>query len=413
MAKYFRFFAKKAYKRWSPRTIAVTGSVGKTTMLHLLEAELGKKAHYSHGANSMYGVCFDILGLEGVTGSKLRWLYLLIAAPVKSLYFKHKEPYYVMEIDGDRPQGAEFIVSFVKPEITLWISVGLSHAFRFDEEVKKGIHEDLERAITHEFAMVPQYTENLVLLDGDIYLMNKALEKIKKHYPSHSAEVVKCTKDHLKNYAVTPDSATFKMQKHTFRFSAPMPPDLAIQLDMLEQLCKYLKLKVKTDLKDLPLPPGRNSFFKGKHGENLIDSSYNAHLISVESILGMFKQMKVPHKWLVLGDMVEQGSATKTEHETLAKLINNLNPEQTILIGPRLKKYTASKLKKKPFVTTDQKEALKYIEDNVKGSETIVFKGSQYLEWIIEKLLKDPEDAQYLPRREKAAIKRRKKWGLE
>ena len=56
---------------------------------------------------------------------------------------------------------------------------------------------------------------------------------------------------------------------------------------------------------------------------------------------------------------------------------------------------------------------MKFIEENIKGGETIVFKGSQYLEWIIEKLLKNPADAKKLPRREKAAMKRRKNRGLD
>jgi hypothetical protein len=43
----------------------------------------------------------------------------------------------------------------------------------------------------------------------------------------------------------------------------------------------------------------------------------------------------------------------------------------------------------------------------------LIFKGSQYLEWIIEQLLAHPEDAKKLCRREKAAVARRKSWGLE
>ena len=46
-AKYFRFFANKSLKRWKPRIIAVTGSAGKTTMLHLIEFELGKNLNWS------------------------------------------------------------------------------------------------------------------------------------------------------------------------------------------------------------------------------------------------------------------------------------------------------------------------------------------------------------------------------
>ena len=42
-AKYFRHFANMVFRRWHPRVIAVTGSAGKTTMLNLLEHEIGKK----------------------------------------------------------------------------------------------------------------------------------------------------------------------------------------------------------------------------------------------------------------------------------------------------------------------------------------------------------------------------------
>ena len=54
-----------------------------------------------------------------------------------------------------------------------------------------------------------------------------------------------------------------------------------------------------------------------------------------------------------------------------------------------------------------------YIEKNITGKETLLFKGSQYLEWIIEKLLLDPKDSKKLCRREKAAVARRKSWGLD
>ena len=129
----------------------------------------------------------------------------------------------------------------------------------------------------------------------------------------------------------------------------------------------------------------------------------------------MFKAMKVEHKWLVIGDIVDQGSIEGQEHAKLATEIIKVKPEKVILIGRRTKKYTAPLLKEAgivPFVTNDPKKALTYLEKHLSGSETVLFKGSQYLEWIIEKILRDPADAKKLPRREKAAIKRRQKRGL-
>ena len=99
----------------------------------------------------------------------------------------------------------------------------------------------------------------------------------------------------------------------------------------------------------------------------------------------------------------------------LAKLLLDTKVEKIVMIGRRTKRYTAPLLKDKcDFESFDKPQAaLKYLEKNLTGKETVIFKGSQYLEWIIEKLLENPEDAAKLCRREKAAIHRRKKWGLD
>ena len=164
------------------------------------------------------------------------------------------------------------------------------------------------------------------------------------------------------------------------------------------------------------MAPGRCSFFKGKKGINIIDSSYNAHMISMTSVLDMVKRMHAEHKWLVIGDIVDQGSLEEEEHKKLASLIAEVKPDKVILVGRRTKKYTAPELKKmgvSAVATLDPKKALAYIEKTITGRETIVFKGSQYLEWIIEKLLANKEDEKKLCRREKAAVMRRKSWGLD
>lgn len=420
VASYFRFFANFAFRRWHPRVIAITGSVGKTTMLNLVECTLGDKAHYSHDANSAYGIAFDMVNLRGVTGSKLRWFYLFLAVPLKSLFYKHQEEFYVVEIDGERPHEAEFLASWLKPEVTLWISLGLSHAVQFEQQVKDGLFSSLDKAITHEFAMLPQYTQKLVIIDGEVDLMNRALDSIKQKNLT-KATVIKCSKDAVKTYKVEPNHTSFLLQgtadgvSHEYEFNRPMSKDIAIQLTMLETLVNYLEVMPRYDFSNLKLAPGRNSYFDGKNGLKIIDSSYNAHLISVKSILEMYKAMHVPHKWLVIGDIVDQGSIEGQEHAKLADEIIKVKPEQVILIGRRTKKYTAPILKKAGlniYTTLDPREALKFLEENLTGQETLLFKGSQYLEWLIEKLLKNPEEAKYLPRREKAAIKRRQKRGL-
>lgn len=408
-AGYFRFFANFAFRRWHPHVIAVTGSAGKTTLLNMIEFELGDKAHYSHDANSAFGIAFDLLNMDGVRGSKWRWVKLFVLAPIRASYYKRKGEFYVVEIDGERPHETEFLAKWLKPEITLWVSFGLSHAIQFEREVAEGKYQDLEHAIAHEFATLPANTTKRVYIDADSEGMCEAVKGIK-------AEVIKLSKKSLKRYSVYPSRTDFVFEDAAFHFSQPQPKDLAIQLAMLEDLVAYLDLPLKTDFHDMAVAPGRSSYFKGIKGINIIDSSYNAHLISMQSMLDMVRRLHAGHKWLIIGDIVDQGTIEGEEHRKLANLIADAGPEMVILVGRRTKEYTAPRLKELGITTRttlDPKKALKFIEANITGDETLFFKGSQYLEWIIEKLLANPEDAKYLPRREPAAVKRRQRRGLE
>lgn len=409
VAKYFRFFANRAFKRWNPRVIAVTGSAGKTTMLNLLEHEMGKHAHFSHDANSAFGISFDMLGLKGIRGSKIRWIWLLIAAPLSGLFYRHKEPFYVVEIDGERPHEAEFLAEWLKPEVTIWVSIGLSHAIQFEKVVAEGKFGSLSEAITAEFANLPLNTSKRVYIDADSKLMVEATVSIK-------AKVIPIKKSNLKKYVVYPDSTDFTYGDTTFHFNHPEPKDISFNLFVLQDLMKYLKMPFNPDFSELKVAPGRSSYFEGKKGIQIVDSSYNAHMISMTSILDMAKRMHAERKWLIIGDIVDQGSIEGEEHEKLAKLIADVKPDLVILVGHRTKKYTAPKLKElgvSAVATTDPRKALAYIEKHITGKETLIFKGSHYLEWIIEKLLANPKDATKLCRREKAAVQRRKSWGLD
>ena len=230
------------------------------------------------------------------------------------------------------------------------------------------------------------------------------------------AKVKAIDKKKIKKYVVYPNYTDFTYGDTTFHFDHPEPKEIAFNLLVLQDLMKYLKLPFKSDFSNIRMAPGRCSYFEGKNGLQIVDSSYNAHLISMASILDMAKRMHAEHKWLIIGDIVDQGEITEEEHKKLADLIADVEPEKVILVGRRTKKYTAPRLKQlgvSAVATLDPRKALEYIEKNARGKETLLFKGSQYLEWVIEKLLKNPEDAKKLCRREKAAVNRRKSWGLD
>lgn len=408
VANYFKFWSNISLKRWNPRIVIVTGSAGKTTMLNLIESQLGAKAHYSHNANSAFGIAFDILGMRGITGSKLHWISLFLQTPFRAFVYSRKEKFYIVEADGERPHEAEWIAKWLRPEVSVWVTLGRSHAVFYEQEVAAGNFANVDDAIAHEFSTIPANTRELVIIDGDNEKMLETTKNIE-------AKVVSVKKDALKSYEVYPDKAIFEFAKHKFVFHDPMPRDVTIQLVMLEKLMKYLNEPINYDLNDFRMPPARSNYLEGKKGIKIIDSSYNAHIISMTTVLDMVKVLHAPHKWLVIGDIIDQGKLEGEEHEKLAQLLLDTKVENIVLIGRRTKKYTYPLLKDKAKVQSFDKpqQALKYLEKNLTGKETVIFKGSQYLEWIVEKLLAHPEDVSNLARQDEAHRRRRASWGLE
>ncbi len=407
-AGYFKFFANISLKKWHPRIIVVTGSAGKTTMLNLIESQLGAKAHYSHNANSAFGIAFDILGMRGITGSKWKWASLIFRTPLRAFSYRHHEPFYIVECDGERPHEAEFIAKWLKPEVSCWVSLGRSHAVFFENEVKEGKFNNVDEAIAHEFSTIPQNTRKLVLIDGESAKMHRCTEIIK-------AKVVSVDHNDLHGYEVFPDKAVFDFGKHKFVFHEPMPRDVTVQLLMLKELMDYLGEDISYSLDNFQMPPARCNFLHGKKGIKIIDSSYNAHIISMTTVLDMVKELQAENKWLVIGDIIDQGKLEGEEHEKLAKLLLDTKVKNIVMIGRRTKKYTYPLLKdkvKNVHSFDKPQQALKYLEENLTGKETVIFKGSQYLEWIVEKLLDDPRDVDKLARQDEAHRRRRASWGL-
>lgn len=407
-AQYFMWWAALSFRRWRPRVIAVTGSVGKTTMLHLLELQLGEQAHYSHNANSAFGIAFDVVGLRGVTDRRRRWLYLLLAVPWRALTYRRRQEFYVVEIDGERPHEATMIADWLKPEVSLWISVGNSHAVYFDEQVASGAFTTVEEAIAYEFASIPRATGQLVMIDGTNELMRRNVEDV-------SAQII-MVNGVPDAYTVTPTDTRFTISGINFTFQFPAPKEISVQLQMLVHLADYLQIPVASDVSKFRMPPSRSNFFRGKNGLKLIDSSYNAHLMSMRSMIEMFQQMDVPHKWLVIGDMVEQGKGEADQHCQLGELLATTDAEVIVLVGRRTAKYTLPVLQQhdrdQVYSFEKTQDALAFIEQQATGQETLLLKGSQYLEWIVEKLLADPSDVAKLARQEPAARRRRESRGL-
>lgn len=409
LAYYFRFFAKIKLARWKPRIIVITGSNGKTTLLHLVAAQLVEGSRYSHHANSSYGIPFDILGLTRKTLMVHEWIELFLKTPFLAFTNVPKQKIYIVEADCDRPGEGKFLSTFLKPQVTIWLSSGRTHSMNFDKLVEQGKFPNVEQAIAHEYGYFLEETDRLVIYNSDSELIKKQLGRTK-------AQKIAISNRNRKAYEVAKNGSVFKIDNKVYEFKFLLPEAVSYSISAVLSLVEYLGVPLENKFKKFEIPPGRSSIFKGIRKTTIIDSCYNSNFSSASEIINMFNKIQADKKWAVIGDMLEQGTSEKEEHEKLAQLIVESNYNRVVLLGPRIIKYGYRIIKRhykdKAVAKTSPKDVLNYLISNLEGGEIVLFKGARFLEGVIEKLLSDKKDAERLARREKIWEIRRKKWGL-
>jgi UDP-N-acetylmuramoyl-tripeptide--D-alanyl-D-alanine ligase len=395
VAYYFRIFAQIQLLFWQPRIIVITGSNGKTTLLHLIESQLGDQAKYSHQANSTYGIPFDILGLQRKTLTICEWPYLFLLAPFKAFRTPPKQKIYVVEADCDRPKEGKFLASLLKPEITIWLSVSKTHSVNFHSL----------NDIAFEFGFFLEYCKNYAIINGDNNLIIKQLPRTK----ATTDKIYK--KNNLQKYQILQNATKFIINGQEYSFNFLLPEDTYYSIQTANLLLNYLNIPTG-NLNNFTLPPGRSSLFSGIKNTTIIDSSYNATPASMEAALNMYKLFPVKNKWAIISDMVDLGKEEEIEHIKLAELIDSCKLDKVILMGPRVIKYTLPKLQGPTESFLTPREVLDFLNKNINGGEVLFFKGARFLEGIIEHLLNNKDDVNKLCRREKVWEDRRKQWGL-
>jgi UDP-N-acetylmuramoyl-tripeptide--D-alanyl-D-alanine ligase len=275
--------------------------------------------------------------------------------------------------------------------------------------------QTVDEAVAYEFGYFLEYCQKLAIINGDLPLEAEQASRAK------SKVIVVRKSDVMRKYEITKEHTVFTLPQGEVRFAALLPEEVAYALAMCWETVRYLDLPFDTSFSKFQLPPGRSSLFTGVKHITIVDSCYNANLASMAAILAMFAKYPASHKWVVIGDMLEQGRDEAEEHEKLADLLMEMKLERVILMGPRVKAYTYEKLvqssefKAKRFVLEAflyPKEVLDYLEAQLAGGEAVLFKGARFLEGVIEHLLADKRDVSKLSRREKIWEIRRKQWGL-
>ncbi len=131
------------------------------------------------------------------------------------------------------------------------------------------------------------------------------------------------------------------------------------------------------------------------NGLTVLDDTYNANPESVGAALRTLVNAR-GRKIAVLGDMLELGEASKTEHRTIGRLAGEAGVDIVVAIGEWSKEVAdgftpASKGGAKALFFSEKKEAIEALKGLLKEGDNVLVKGSRAtaLEKVVEGL-KDP-----------------------
>ena len=405
--------ARAVLRKYQPKVVAVTGSVGKTSTKDAIYRVLAARSHTRKSEksfNSEIGVPLTILGVPNGWNNPLRWIQNLLDG-LFLIIFKTRYPeWLVLEVGADRPGDISRLAS--------WLTVDVAVITRLPEvpvhveffDSPKDVIEEKASLIN---ALVPSGT--LVLYAGD-----HELDKFK----SRAGERRMITFGLGPEADVRADDVQLLYEEGKERWPLGMKAKLKAEgvsapfevvgsvgahalLPALgaaavgQALGKKVEEIVKA-LESYEPPPGRMRLLRGVKDTLIVDDTYNSSPAATEAALDALNLVgshMQTRKVAVLGDMLELGRHSAEEHKKAgahaAKTCDLL-----VTVGFRARDIAEGALDAgMPDSAILQYEhtrkAARELKSILRQKDVLLIKGSQSMrmERIVEELMEEPERA--------------------
>lgn len=411
-----RISARIQLAKVSPKHIVgITGSAGKTSCKEAVIAVLKDKYKVKIGKagfNSEYGLPMDILdfNFEYSSGIDL-FLKSLIFIPWRLCFDWPGYEVLVCEmgIDSPTPPGdMRTLLRIVQPDIGVLLNVLPVHTAYFQLGGRESEAELVEKIAEEKGKLIQGLPDNgWAILNADDE--NSLKFRLRSRAKTITFGLGRTAK--VKGFTFMTDKYLFN-EDYKYTFAAAVAVGEAFGISEKE---------AKASLeKNLILPPGRMSLFRGINESQIIDSSYNASRIPVLTSLKALQEFPGRRKIAVLGDMRELGDLSRQEHELVASEAVK-RADFVFTFGPLMEKFfvpVAKKLVEKGNFRAKEVRAFRemgemidFVKKFIKRDDVILVKGSQntiFLERLVEALLVNPDDVSRLCRRGKMWDKKRR-----
>lgn len=328
------------------RVIGITGTNGKTTTKELISAVLSQS----------HNILYTLGNLNNHIG-----------VPSTLLRLKAEHDLAVIEMGANHPGEIKFLSEIVEPDCGIITNVGKAHLEGFGSfegviKTKGELYDFLRKKegstvfIHHDNAYLMNIAGGLNLIpygtEDDLYVNGR----ITGNSPYLTFE-----------WKAGKDGGTYQVQTQLIgEYNFPN----ALAAITIGLFFGVEAAKINEALAGYT-PQNNRSQLKKTNDNTLIIDAYNANPTSMMAALQNFRNMEVPHKMLLLGDMRELGAESAAEHQKIADYIKECDFEEVWLVGEQ---FAAAEHSFKTYPNVQ--EVIKELETNKPKGYTILIKGS-------------------------------------
>ncbi|MEW6042000.1 MAG: UDP-N-acetylmuramoyl-tripeptide--D-alanyl-D-alanine ligase, partial [Elusimicrobiota bacterium] len=354
--------------KFNCKMICITGSNGKTTTKEMIGSILSPKA----SSLSSYGNFNNLIGV-----------------PLTLLNLKNIHKYCILEFGISLKGEIDRLIEITKPDIGVVTNIGRTHLEFLGnidgvaKEKKKllfAIKEGNGYAVLNAddpilLSFIKDIQTNLVTFGiktgADIMARDITVE-------SEKVSFILLYKGKSQNIKL-PIPAKFNV--YNALAAAAVGYALGIELDTVKEgLEKFRTLQMRMELIELP------------SGSVIVNDAYNSNPDSVRNSIENFYEMYPgKKKKIILGDMLELGNSSETEHKSLGEFLRKYDNCEIYLCGKSMSR-TADVLKnsKNVIYCNSQEEIIAHIKPLLEETNcAVLLKGSrdEGLEKIIDRLI--------------------------
>ncbi|HVM73721.1 MAG TPA: UDP-N-acetylmuramoyl-tripeptide--D-alanyl-D-alanine ligase [Candidatus Paceibacterota bacterium] len=315
--------ARAALSRYSPKIIAVTGSVGKTTTKDAIFASLSPYLHIrksDKSFNSDIGVPLAILGLENGWHNPFVWILNIIRGFVVAVGGSEYPQWLVLEVGADRPGDIRRIARWLRPDVAVITAVPETpvHVEFFDSP----------KAVLREKQTLAEHLKpggKLVINGDDPHLSDLhtdfrgrtitfGIDEHNDFFASHQLIVYENGKPVGTHFRANHAGSSVPVEilgtlgiPRVYAALAAFAVSNTVGVDLVS---------ASKGLSSWSPPPGRMRLIAGVRGSLIIDDTYNSSPAAALAALDTLRAVTTSgRKIAILGDMLELGKYANDAHK--------------------------------------------------------------------------------------------------